>query len=338
MQQAPPATSQVRPPSWQIILAFAVIYLVWGSTFLAIRVGVREIPPLLMAAMRFLVAGALLYGWTQLRRTAAPTRREWASAVLLSIPIFVIDYGLVFWAEQRVPSGITAVILATIPVFLALFEITFLRARRFTLRLGIALFLGVLGVAALVNNSPSLGGAPIDRRGLLALLIASLSWSAASAFTSKFRLPASKPMSSAAQMLAGGWLLLAVAAASGELATFHFSIVSARAWFALIYLIVPGSVVAFTAYLWLLHYESPTKVGTYAYVNPVVAVIIGAVLGGESIGLRTIAATALILISVLLIASGGGKSKKARNALAGSKRARVMEARVMEERSAHEKS
>jgi drug/metabolite transporter (DMT)-like permease len=323
--QPAPATSQVRPASWQIVLAFAVIYLVWGSTYLAIRVGVAEIPPFLMAAMRFLAAGALLYGWAQLRGIASPTRREWASAVLLSVPMFVLDYGLLFWAERRVPSGIAAVILATIPVFLALFEIAFLRTCHFTVRLGVALLLGILGAAALVNNSPSLGGAPIDRVGLLALLIASASWSAASVFTRRFPLPASKPMSSAAQMLAGGWLLLALAAASGELASFRFGAVSARAWFSLGYLIVPGSIIAFTAYLWLLHYESPTKVGTYAYVNPVVAVILGAVLGGESIGLRTIVATALILISVLLIASGGV-----------SKRPRVVQTRTAPESPAHE--
>jgi drug/metabolite transporter (DMT)-like permease len=325
VQPASPATSQVRPPSWQIVLAFAVIYLVWGSTFLAIRVGVDEIPPFLMAAMRFLAAGSLLYGWTKLRGTASPTRREWTSAVLLSIPIFVIDYGLVFWAEQRVPSGIAAVIMSTIPVFLALFEIAFLRTRRFTVQLGIALLLGIFGVAALVNNTPSLGGAPIDRLGLLALLIASVSWSAASVFTCKFPLPASKPMSSAAQMLAGGGLLLVVAAASGELGSFHFGAVSARAWFSLGYLIVPGSIIAFTAYLWLLHYESPTKVGTSAYVNPVVAVIFGAALGGESIGLRTIVATALILVSVLLIASGGV-----------NKRARAVQTRAAQSSPAHE--
>jgi drug/metabolite transporter (DMT)-like permease len=311
VQPASAATSQLRPPSWQIVLAFAVIYLVWGSTFLAIRVGVGEIPPFVMAAMRFLVAGALLYGWTRLCGTAGPTRREWTSAALLSIPIFLTDYGLLFWAERRVPSGIAAVVLATIPVFLALFEIVFLRTRRFTVRLGMALLLGIFGVAALVNNAPSLGGAPIDRLGLLALLIASVSWSAASAFTRRFPLPASKPMSSAAQMLAGGWLLLALAAASGELASFHFSAVSARAWFSLGYLIVLGSILAFTAYLWLLHYESPTKVGTYAYVNPVVAVILGAVLGGEPIGLRTIVATVMILVSVLLLTAGSAKSPRA---------------------------
>lgn len=310
MTQASPVSYEARPPAWQIVLAFAIIYFVWGSTFLAIRVGVREIPPFLMAAMRFLAAGALLYGCARLRGTRGPTRREWAFAGLLAVLIFVFDYGLLFWAERRVPSGIAAVILATIPVFLALFEIAFFRARRFTGRLGIALSLGILGVAVLVSESPSLGGAPIDRRGIVALLLASISWSVASTITRRVPLPASKPMSSAAQMLAGGWLLLAVAVASGELRGFHFGAVSARAWFSLLYLAIPGSIVAFTAYLWLLHYESPTKVGTYAYVNPVVAVILGAVLGGESVGLRTFVATALILISVLLIATGAAPKVK----------------------------
>jgi drug/metabolite transporter (DMT)-like permease len=332
VQQASPATPQVRPPSWQIVLGFAVIYLVWGSTFLAIRMGVREIPPFLMASMRFVTAGALLYGWALLRGMAGPTRREWATAALLSIPIFVLDYGLLFWAEQRVPSGIAAVILATIPVFLALFEIVFLRTRRFSAPLGFALLIGTLGVAVLVNNSQSLGGAPVDRRGLLALLLSSVSWSFASAFTRRLPLPASKPMSSAAQMLSGGLLLLAVAAASGELKGFHLAAVSMRAWFSLLYLIVPGSIIAFTAYLWLLHYESPTKVGTYAYVNPVVAVILGAALGGESIGLRTIVATALILISVLWIATAGAKGENSLSDQTRAEKARVASAKAAPER------
>jgi drug/metabolite transporter (DMT)-like permease len=194
VKPAPPAASEARPPSWQIVLAFAIIYFVWGSTFLAIRVGVREIPPFLMAAMRFLAAGILLYLWMRLRGTAGPTRREWASAVLLAFPIFVLDYGILFWAEQRVPSGIAAVMMATIPAFLALFEIAFLRTRRFTARLGTALLLGILGVAALANNSSSLGGASpavgseIDRRGLLALLLSAISWSAASVCTRRLPL------------------------------------------------------------------------------------------------------------------------------------------------------
>lgn len=299
----------MRPPTWQIVSAFAIIYLVWGSTFLAIRVGVREIPPFLMAAFRFLAAGSLLYVWMRSRGVAAPTRRQWIAAFLLASLIFVLDYGSLFWAEQRVPSGLAAVILATIPAFMALSEIFVLRSRRFTVRLGLALLIGLLGVATLMNDSPSLGGAPVDRAGALALLIAALSWSVASACTRKVPLPASKPMSSAAQMFAGGILLFVLAAATGELRGFQFHAVSFAAWFSLFYLIVPGSIVGFTAYLWLLHHESPTKVGTYAYVNPVVAVILGSLLGGESIGVRTVVATALILISVIAIATASGGKK-----------------------------
>jgi drug/metabolite transporter (DMT)-like permease len=299
----------VRPPAWQIVLAFAIIYLVWGSTFLAIRVGVREIPPFLMAALRFLAAGSVLFAWACSRGVPMPTRREWVAAFLLASLIFVLDYGSLFWAEQRVPSGIAAVILATIPAFMALSEIFVLHTRRFTVRLGLALLIGLLGVATLMNNSPSLGGAPVDRAGALALLIAALSWSVASASTRKVPLPASKPMSSATQMFAGGILLFVLAAATGELRGFQFETVSFAAWFSLFYLIVPGSIVGFTAYLWLLHHESPTRVGTYAYVNPVVAVILGSLLGGESIGPRTVVATALILVSVIAIATARAGDK-----------------------------
>jgi drug/metabolite transporter (DMT)-like permease len=260
-----------------------------------------------MAAFRFLAAGSLLFVWMRWRGVAGPTVREWIASFLLASLIFVLDYGSLFWAEQRVPSGVAAVILATIPAFMTLSEIFVLHTRRFTVRLGMALLVGLLGVAALMNNSPSLGGAPVDRGGATALLIAALSWSVASACTRKVPLPASKAMSSAAQMFAGGILLLLLAAATGELRGFQIQSVSFAAWFSLAYLIVPGSIVGFTAYLWLLHHESPTKVGTYAYVNPVVAVILGALLGGESIGLRTVVATVLILISVIAIATAPAK-------------------------------
>lgn len=143
------------PRAWKVLLAFAIIYVVWGSTFLAIRVGVREVPPFLLAGMRFLVAGAVLYAWMRARGTASPTRREWFSAVLLAMLIFVLDYGLLFWAERRVPSGIAAVMLATIPVFMALSEILFLRTQRLTLRLGCALLVGIGGVAVLVSHAVS---------------------------------------------------------------------------------------------------------------------------------------------------------------------------------------
>jgi len=293
--------AKTHRPAWKTWLAFAIIYFVWGSTFLAIRVGVREVPPFLLAAMRFLVAGLVLYGWMIARGERSPGGRQWMSAFLLAILIFVLDYGLLFWAEQRVPSGIAAVMMATIPVFMAMSEIIFLRTQRLTVRLALALLIGIGGVAVLMIHSLHLGGAPIDRAGAMALIIAAMSWSVSSALTRKLPLPPSQVMSSGAQMLAGGVLLGLTSAALGEFRIFRPWTVSRGAWLALLYLIVAGSIIAFTAYVWLIHHESPTKVGTYAYVNPVVAVLIGYFLGGETLGLRTILGTLLVLIGVVVI-------------------------------------
>src|SRR6266702_1594472 len=292
-------------PTWKTLLAFAIIYFVWGSTFLAIRVGVREVPPFLLAAMRFLIAGLVLYGWTIAQGECSPSGRQWMSVSLLAILIFVFDYGLLFWAEQRVPSGIAAVMLATIPVFMALSEIIFLGTQTISLRLALALLIGIGGVAVLVSRSLNLGGAPIDRMGAVALIVASVSWSISSALTRKLPLPPSKVMSSGAQMLAGGVLLALTAAALGEFRNFRPWTVSRGAWLSLVYLIVAGSIIGFTAYVWLIHHESPTKVGTYAYVNPVVAVLVGYFLGGETLGLRTILGTLFVLISVVVITTTG---------------------------------
>jgi drug/metabolite transporter (DMT)-like permease len=287
--------------AWKVLLAFAIIYFVWGSTFLAIRVGVREVPPFLLAGMRFFVAGIVLYGWMRFRGTPSPTAREWSAASFLAILIFVLDYGLLFWAERRVPSGIAAVMLATIPVFMALGEILVLRTQRLTFRLGLALLTGLSGVAVLVGHAMSLGDAPVDTAGACALIVAAISWSVAASLTRKLPLLSAKAMSSGAQMLAGGVLLTLTAALLGEFRGFHAQAVSRGAWLALAYLIVAGSIIAFTAYVWLIHHESPTKVGTYAYVNPVVAVVLGYFLGGEAISTRTIVGTLLVLVSVVVI-------------------------------------
>jgi drug/metabolite transporter (DMT)-like permease len=289
--------------TWKTWLCFAIIYFVWGSTFLAIRVGVREVPPFLFAAMRFLVAGVVLFAWMAARGEQWPRWREWASAVLVALLIFVGDYGLLFWAERRVPSGVAAVMMATIPAFMALSEIVFLKTRRMSWRLGLALAAGLGGVAVLVSPGLQLGGAAIDRVGAAALIFAAICWSVASVLTRKLPLPGSKGVSSGTQMLAGGLLLTAVSAGLGEWRGFRISEVTAGAWWALAYLIVLGSIVGFTAYVWLLHHESPTVVGTYAYVNPVVAVVVGYWLGGEGIGVRTVAGMVLVLVGVGSIAT-----------------------------------
>jgi drug/metabolite transporter (DMT)-like permease len=294
-------------PRWKTLLAFAIIYLVWGSTFLAIRIGDRELPPLLFAAMRFFVAGIVLYLWMIAHGERSPTRRQWLSAVLLALLIFVVDYGLLFWAEKRVPSGIAAVMMATIPVFMALSEITILRTQKLTVRLVVALLIGIGGVAVLMSHSLNLGGAPIETAGAVALIVGSIAWSIGSALSRKLPLPTSKVMSSGSQMLAGGILLTIAAAAFGEFRGFHPSTVSLAAWFSLLYLTVAGSIIGFTAYVWLVHHESPTKVSTYAYVNPVVAVILGYFLVGESLGTRTIIGTLFVLVSVILITTTPAK-------------------------------
>lgn len=299
-----------HPRTWKALLAFAIIYFVWGSTYLAIRVGVREIPPFLMAGMRFLVAGIVLYAWMRAQGTPSPTAREWSGATVLAVLIFVLDYGLLFWAERRVPSGIAAVMLATIPVFMTLSEIWIIKTQRLTVRLGAALITGIAGVAVLVNRSGSFGDTAIDTPGACALVVAAISWSLASALTRKVPLPSAKTMSSGVQMLAGGVLLTLAATLLGEFHGFRMQAVSAKAWLALAYLIVAGSIVAFTAYVWLIHHESPTKVGTYAYVNPVVAILVGYFFGGEAIGLRTIVGSVLVLLSVIGITTSPSKASR----------------------------
>jgi drug/metabolite transporter (DMT)-like permease len=303
--------SKPHRPAWKTLLAFAIIYFVWGTTFLAIRIGVSEVPPLLFAATRFLIAGLVLFGWMLARGEPSPTRRQWLSVLLLALLIFLIDYGLLFWAEQRVPSGVAAVMMATIPVFIALSEILFLRTQRLTLRLALALLIGIGGVAVLMSHSLSLGGAAVDRLGAVALIIGSISWSLATVLARRLPLPPSKVMSSGAQMLAGGIMLALASAALGEFPRFHPAAVSSAAWWSLIYLIIAGSIIGFTAYVWLIHHESPTKVGTYAYVNPVVAVLLGYLLGGEALGLRTILGTMFVLISVVVITTTRAKKPAA---------------------------
>jgi drug/metabolite transporter (DMT)-like permease len=294
-------------PIWKTLLAFAIIYLVWGSTYFAIRIGVREVPPFLFAAMRFLIAGLVLYGWKIAHGERSPSGVEWASASLLAILFLVLDYGLLYWAERRVPSGIAALMMATTPAFMAVCEIVFLQTQRLTVRLALALLIGIGGVAVLMSHTLNLGGVPIDTMGAIALVVAAMSWSVSSVLTRKLPLPPSKVMSSGVQMLAGGVFLVLISAALGEFRNFHLGTVSRGAWFSLLYLIVAGSIIAFTAYLWLIHRESPTKVGTYAYVNPVVAVLLGYYLGGEALGLRTLLGAVFVLISVVMISTTRAK-------------------------------
>lgn len=189
---------------WKTLLAFGMIYFVWGSTYIFIRIGVTAVPPLLFAAVRFFTAGLVLVVWTAVCREPWPPAREWASICLLAALIFVGDYGLLFWAERSVPSGVAAVIMATIPLFMAMAEILLLGTQRLTVRLGAALLIGLAGVAVLMSRSMNLGGAAVSTVGAVALIAASVFWSVSSVMTRKLPLPKSKVLSSGAQMLVAG--------------------------------------------------------------------------------------------------------------------------------------
>lgn len=290
---------------WKRLFAFGMIYFVWGSTYLAIRVGVHAVPPLLFAAMRFFVAGLTLVVWAIACRESWPTGRQWASISFLGTLIFLGDYGLLFWAELKVPSGAAAIIMATIPAFIAVADIAVLRAHRMTLRLAMGLLIGLGGVAVLMSRSLGWlglwGGEAVSALGALALIAASIFWAIGTVLTRKLPLPESKVLSAGGEMLVGGVMLAIVSAAVGEPRGFHISTVSGGAWFALAYLILVGSIAGFTSFLWLIARESPTKVGTYAYVNPIVAVLLGHFAAGEPLGLRTVLGMLLVLTSVLLI-------------------------------------
>lgn len=260
-----------------------------------------EVPPFLLAALRFLMAGGVMVAWMRARGVAFPSAPQWRSAFLVSVPIFLLNYGLVFWAETRIDSGVTAVMQAMIPLFMVLGEITMLGTQRMSWRLAGGLALGLLGVVVLTSKSLGLGDVAVDRVSAVALLVSSCSWAVGSMLTRKLSLPASKAMSSGAQMLAGGVWLSVAALALGETRGFDPGALHPAAWGALLYLVVAGSIAAFTAYIWLLGHESPTRVGTYAYVNPVVAVLLGYFAGGETIGARTVAGMACVLLSVLII-------------------------------------
>jgi drug/metabolite transporter (DMT)-like permease len=286
----------------KVAIALATVYVVWGSTYLAIAVADRTLPPLLMLAVRFGVAGAILYGWSLWRgdvRRAKPGRREWAAAAIVGALLLFVETGAVAWAEQRVASGLTALLVASVPLFTALLDRTVFGVR---LSLGAlaGIATGLFGVALLVGPS-----AHIDPVGAAVLLGGAFAWAAGSAYARVAPLPSAPFLSTAMQMLCGAALLAVAGVASGELSQVHPSAVSAGSLGAFAYLIVIGSIGAYTAYSWLLQSgTSSVVVSTYAYVNPAIAVVLGWMFVGETVGSREVAAGAVILASVGMLMLG----------------------------------
>lgn len=302
---APAAPAATRA---QLVLAFAIVYVVWGSTYLAMRVALETLAPFPMAAARFLVAGTLLGGWVIAReRPRAPTARQWAWAALTGALLLVGGNGGVLWAEARqVPSGIVALLAASLALWMALLDWLRPGGRRPGALVALGLLLGLAGVALLVGPGALAGGGSIDPIGAALVLGGSLAWAAGSLLSrggrGRLAPPASPLLGSAMQMLAGGAMLALLALVDGDRVT--MAAASARSLGALAYLVVMGSLVGFTAYVWLMRHAPPSRVATYAYVNPVVAVLLGWSLYGEPLGARTAAAAGVVVGAVALITVG----------------------------------
>jgi drug/metabolite transporter (DMT)-like permease len=291
----------------RMIAAFAAIYFIWGSTYLAIFWALESMPPFLMAGSRFLVAGAVLYAWASLRGDARPTPGQWVAAAVLGALFFLVGNGTVVWVEQFLASGLTALIIAMVSVWTALFEWLRRGGTRPSAMVIAGIVLGFGGVALLVVPG-RVGGEPVDLREVLMLMGSTFAWALASVSSRHANLPSSTVMAAGAEMLAGGLLLTIVGIAMGEPGRFDAAEVGGRALLSWLYLTVFGSIVTFTAFAWLLKATSPNNVATAGYVNPMVAVFLGWALGGESLSARTLAASLIIVLGVVLIITGRGNS------------------------------
>lgn len=287
----------------RLVLAFAVVYLVWGSTFLSIRYAIATIPPHLMAALRYASAGAILVAIARLRGAAWPTRREWGVAIVSGLLLLALGNGTVSWAEQRVPSGLTALTLAGVPLVTVLVDRLgpWGGSRTSPGRSALAgLAIGLVGVALLVNPGAR-DAARVDAVGGAGLLFATLAWATGSVYSRHVHGAPSPLMGAGASMLTGSIGLLGLAGLLGQTAAFDPRAVSARSLLALVYLSVFGAVLGFTAYFWLIRHTSPAAATTYAYVNPVVALALGRVAEGEPVTPRVVVAAAVILAGVVIV-------------------------------------
>jgi drug/metabolite transporter (DMT)-like permease len=296
----PPARLQQYSPS-RVIGAFVAVYIVWGSTYLAIRYAVETIPPFLMVGTRFLASGAILYAWSRLRHQPKPTAAQWRDASIAGFLLLCCGNGAVAWAEQRVPSGLAALLVAIVPLWMVVLDWLGPRGSRPRVSVVIGVVVGLLGLVVLIGPSTIAGHGTIDRTAACVLVVGSLAWAAGSVYNRYGARPESAIMSTGLQMLAGSVLLILVGVALGELRAVHPEHISSVSWTGWLYLVTFGSLVGFTAYVYLLREVSPAKASTYAYVNPVVAVFLGWAVAGEPVTARTLLAAAIILGAVAMI-------------------------------------
>lgn len=295
-----------RLPEPRVVLAFAAIYLLWGGTFLAIRSAVLEAPPFFVSGVRFLLAGTGLYVFMRLRGQPSPTAVQWRGISVLALCMFVFTYGALFWAEQYVPSGVASVVEATLPLTTMVIEVCIFRRYVLQWRLAAALVLGFLGVAWMMLR----GGQQTPALPCLVILAGGVAWSLGAVLTRSMPAPRSLALAAGAQMMLGGAVLLVLSLASGELHTLPHITLSLGLAFA--YLVVAGSLLGFTAYLWLLTRMSATRVASHAYVNPLVALALGYFVAGEPLTPQVLVASALVIASVFLILTRAGSRDRPR--------------------------
>jgi drug/metabolite transporter (DMT)-like permease len=298
--ESPELTTLAHTTRGKLILGFFVIYVVWGSTYLAIRFAVETIPPFALGAMRFLIAGGCLYVFCRWRGAAKPTAREWRNSGIIGALLLFVANGAVSWAEQRVTSGMTSLLVATVPLWLVVCES--LQGRRPGIARWIGVAIGLAGVALLVlPANGDFSRAAVDPMGATVLVLGSLSWTLGSLFSRTAKQAEPAAMAISMQMLVGGVLLSVLALATGQWTHLQPSNVSSASWLSLVYLIVFGSLVGFSTYMWLLRVATPTAVGTYAYVNPAVAVLLGVLFAGEHLPAQAVLASAVIVAGVATV-------------------------------------
>lgn len=283
----------------KVLAAFAAVYFAWGSTFLAIRFAVESMPPFIMAGFRFLAAGAVLYVWARFRGATLPSMKQWLSAALIGFLLLVCGNGAVVIAEKTVPSGMVSLLIAMVPVYFALLEWLSPGGKAPSAKTIAGLSLGVFGLIMLVNPFKlSASASSLDLGGVCIVLAGSFAWSLGSMYSRSVKLSESPTMGLAMQTLAGGVLLTFISVLANEPKHLDLSLISMRSYLSLVYLIVFGSLIGFSAYVFLLKTVKPTQVATYAYVNPVVAVILGWLFAGERLNSETVLASAVILAAV----------------------------------------
>ena len=292
----------MSPPSRNAVVAnFAIVYVIWGSTYLGIRLAIDSVPPLLMVGARFLLAGALLYAWARRRGAARPTGAAWGRAAIVGGCLLVCGNGGLTFGEMYVPSGLAALLIAMVPVFMALLGWLSGQSPRPARRVWLGFACGLAGVALLARPDGASAAHPRFLLGVGVILVGGVIWSAGSLYSRRAGQGTAPMLMAAMQMLTAGAMLLAGAGLRGEIADFHPAQVTAKSLVAFLYLVFIGALVGYNAYLWLLRHCPPAQVATYAYVNPVVAVLLGAGFGGEKLTSSMLAGAALIVAAVALV-------------------------------------